>query len=113
MPDNDRPRTPRYLDQADTFYKEPFDRDNTKDLSSSIADWSLLTDAERSFTIAHLLYLNLQAQAHNGRVLRETRNALEEIADELAEAVDDVLGDEGDDEAPSDEPADQTAAPQS
>lgn len=110
MSTTDKPRNPRHIEQAESFDKSAFDVHDTGELARAMADWTDLTEAERGFTLAHLLYLNLQAQAHNGRLLRETRDTLEEIADELTEAVDDVLGDEDDDEATTDEPTDQPAA---
>lgn len=115
MSSPDRPKTPRYLDQADAFYKAAFDIQDSDELARAMADWGQLSDAERSFTLAHLLYLNLQGQAQNGRLLRETRDTLDEIADELSDALDEALAD-GDEDEPTDDadteqPSGQAAPP--
>ncbi len=60
-----------------------------------MAEWSELDDAEQRFTIAHLLYLNLRAQAAQLRALRQLRDLVGHAVDDLdrggEEPEDDVV----------------------
>ena len=90
-----KPRNPAFLDAARAFYAEAFEHRRKKDLARSMAEWSELDDAEQRFTIAHLLYLNLHAQAAQTRALRQLRDLVGDVLDR----VDDALQpDEGDDD---------------
>ena len=97
MPPKRKPRSrkePRFLQLARRFYGEAFDVHRGKDLSAAMADWSELTEDEQSFTIAHLHYLNLLAQARNQKLLLQVR----ELLDEVAEGIGDVLDPEDEDD---------------
>ena len=85
-----RPKNPAFLDAARAFYAEAFEHRRKKDLAGSMAEWSDLDNAEQRFTIAHLLYLNVHAQAAQLRALRQVRDLLAELAD----GVEDALGGE-------------------
>ena len=91
-----RPKNPAFLDAARAFYAEAFEHRRKKDLARSMAEWSDLDNAEPRFTIAHLLYLNVHAQAAQLRALRQVRDLLADLAD----GVEDALGGE---EEPEDE----------
>lgn len=95
------PKTPTWLEAARRFYAPGFEVQTDKALSASHADWAELPEDQRSFTIAHLLYLNLVAQRGTQRLLAEVRDLLDEVADGLTE--------EDDDEPPPSAPA---AAPE-
>lgn len=114
MPENDKPRRPKspaWMEHARQFYGAAFEVNDAAELSGAIRDFAELSDAEQRFTLAHLLYLNLQAQTQGARLLRELRDTLDEVADDVRDGVD-GLGDEeedgGDDEAA--EPDIQAAA---
>ncbi len=97
MPPKRKPRSrkePRFLQLARRFYGEAFDVHRGKELSAAMADWSELTEDEQSFTIAHLHYLNLLAQARNQKLLLQVR----ELLDEVAEGIGDVLDPEDEDD---------------
>jgi len=85
-----RPKNPAFLDAARAFYAEAFEHRRKKDLARSMAEWSDLDNAEQRFTIAHLLYLNVHAQAAQLRALRQVRDLLADLAD----GVEDALGGE-------------------
>jgi len=69
---------------------------------------------EQSFAIAHLSFLNLQAQAAALRVLTQVRDLLDEVAESLTvaleaslvEPADDQEEEDDDDEQPMDVPED-------
>ncbi len=82
-----RDRTPSFLAAAREFYGAAFSPTDRDDLAESMADWSELTDAEQSFALAHLQYLNLVAQAGNQRLLVQCRSLLEEVSDVLHDGL--------------------------
>jgi hypothetical protein len=100
MPES-KPRNPAFLDAARGFYAEAFEHRRKKDLARSMAEWSELDDAEQRFTIAHLLYLNLHAQAAQIRALRQLRDLVGDAVDAL----------DGGEEEPEDDVVDEVAAP--
>ncbi len=115
-----QPRTrtrkePRFLQIARRFYGEAFDATRSKDLSAAMADWTELNEDEQAFTIAHLHYLGLLAQARTQALLIQVRDLLDEVAEGLEPEEDedeDADGFEGDEdlppepeEQPEDEPA--------
>jgi hypothetical protein len=115
-----QPRTrtrkePRFLQIARRFYGEAFDATRPKDLSAAMADWTELNEDEQAFTIAHLHYLGLLAQARTQALLIQVRDLLDEVAEGLEpeeDADEDADGFEGDEdlppepeEQPEDEPA--------
>ncbi|HMV66965.1 MAG TPA: hypothetical protein PKA64_08955 [Myxococcota bacterium] len=99
-----KPRNPAFLDAARAFYAEAFEHRRKRDLARSMAEWSDLDDAEQRFTIAHLLYLNLHAQAAQTRALRQLRDLVGDVLDRVDDALQPDDGDE-DDEPTLDEEA--------
>lgn len=85
---------PAYLETARAFYAEAFDQRSKRDLARSIAEWAELDEEEQSFATAHLLYLNLQAQAAGQRLLVQVRDLLDEMAEGLTTAIEASLPDE-------------------
>ena len=67
-----------------------------------------MEESEQSFAVAHLLYLNLQAQADALRVLVDVRDVLDEVADGVDQALEaaeeEPEEDDREDEADADEP---------
>ena len=86
-PDN----TPSFLITAKSIYGEAFGPRRQADLAESMADWAELTDAEQSFTLAHLQYLSLVAQAGTQRLLVQVCELLSEIEDGVSEALDEAV----------------------
>ena len=86
-PDN----TPAFLHTAKSMYGEAFGPRRQADLAESMADWAELTDEERSFTLAHLQYLNLVAQAGTQRLLVQVCELLAEIEDGVTEALEEAV----------------------
>ena len=112
-------KTPAFLDAARAFYGEAFEHHTKRDLSRSIAEWGEMEQDEQSFAVAHLLYLNLQAQAAGQKLLTQVRDLLDEVAEGLTTAIEASLAepDEGggedidaDDLAPGSVPAGDRAA---
>ena len=104
-------KTASFLDTARTFYGEAFDVHKKRDLAQSMADWSDLADDEQRFTIAHLLYLNLEAEAGSQRLLTHVCGLLNELAEAFTAAVelslpteDDDQDDDQDDDEPTQDP---------
>ena len=102
--DDRTPKTPLFLETARAFYADAFEHRRKKDLAAAMEEWADLHEAEQSFAVAHLLFLNLKAQADTLRVLVDLR----ELLDEVADGVDQVLDAEDDehevdDDAPSDD----------
>ncbi len=112
---NDRtPKQPAFLEAARAFYADAFEHRRKKDLAAAMEEWTDLDAPEQTFAIAHLLYLNLKAQADTLRVLVDVRDLLDEVADGVDQALDD---DEPEDEGEGDDQLDHgtddapTAAP--
>ena len=88
------------FEQARRFYGQAFDANNPRDLADSMADWGELGAAERTFTLSHLLYLNLMSQAGVQALLHQLLVTVEDVADDLdegeGEQEDDDLEDEPD-----------------
>jgi len=84
MPKN-RPNKP--LDAARHFYGAAFDVKSKRDLAHALADWGELEEHERSFTLAHLLYLNLEQQAAGHRAVAQVRGLVDEVAESLHAAL--------------------------
>jgi hypothetical protein len=110
MPKTHTPTTPVFLETARAFYAEAFDHQRKRDLQRSMDEWGELTEDEQSFSVAHLLYLNLQAQAAGQRVLVQVRDLLDEVAESLTTAIEESLPPEPGDE-PMDEPQDEPDEP--
>ena len=93
-PPSRAPKTPAFLDAARTFYAEAFEHRRKRDLAASMVEWADLDPAEQRFAVAHLLYLNLHAQAAQVRALRQLR----ELLGDLVDVVDGDAGDEEEDD---------------
>ena len=87
--------------QARRFYGEAFEASTNRDLADAMADWSDLGAPERTFTLSHLLYLNLMAQAGVQTLLHELLVTAEDVADDLGGEGDG--GDDDDDEDDDDQ----------
>lgn len=106
-------RTFSSLEIADGLYGSAFNAASREDVGSAMNDWSELSEAERGFALGQLLYLNLQVQTENGRLLRRVVHELEELNDGVQELVDDYFSDEddpADDDTAEDEPTDDDAS---
>ena len=66
------------------FYGEAFEPVRRADLAAAMADWSEMSEAERSFVLAHLHYLDLLAQRTTQRMLARLRAELVALGEELA-----------------------------
>ena len=71
------------FEQAHRFYGEAFEVTSSHDMADAMAEWGDLAPSERTFTLTHLLYLNLMAQAGTHLLLRKVWDAVEELADEM------------------------------
>jgi hypothetical protein len=100
--DDRTPKTPLFLETARAFYADAFEHRRKKDLAAAMEEWADLHEAEQSFAVAHLLFLNLKAQADTLRVLVDLR----ELLDEVADGVDQVL--DAEDDEPVDDDRDET-----
>lgn len=90
---------------ARALYGAAFEPKSRARVGEAMADWSELSEEERSFTLGHLLYLNLYAQASTLRVLREIRDGLEDIDDAIQAVADEVVRDgDGDESEGGEEP---------
>ncbi len=82
---------PAFLTIARAFYADAFGVGLQSDLDESVAEWSALTEAERSFAIAHLLFLGLVAQAGAQESLTDAIDLLDDLADSLEERLEERL----------------------
>ena len=94
------PSTPAWLTAARAFYGSAFEVSSPDELAVTMADWTEMSEAERSFVQTHLLYLDLLAQRGTQRMLAALRRTLGEFGEEALELLDDLgLDDEdGEDE---------------
>ena len=102
-PNERTPKHPAFLEAARAFYADAFEHRRKKDLAAAMEEWTDLDAPEQTFAIAHLLYLNLKAQADTLRVLVDVRDLLDEVADGVDQALDDDEDDEGDGEGEGDD----------
>jgi hypothetical protein len=93
-----------FLDTARSFYGDAFGSRSPRNVDAARDDWAELPEEDRSFANAHLLYLNLMAQAGIARLLVQVRDLLEEIADALPEEPEDF---DDEDEHEAGEPFDE------
>ena len=77
------------FEQAHHFYGQAFEVTSTRGLADSMAEWADLAAPERTFTMSHLLYLNLMAQAGTHLLLRKVWESIEDLVDELEDQADD------------------------
>ena len=82
---------PAFLANAQTFYGQAFDHKSNKAIARSMSDWAELDEDEQSFAQAHLLFLNLQAQAATQRLFVQVRDLLDEVAESLTVALETSL----------------------
>ena len=109
------PTTPSFLTTARAFYGPAFDHTKKKALSRSMVEWTEMEEDEQSFAVAHLAFLNLQAQASTQKLLTQVRDLLDEVAESLSVALEASLpeeeeeddGEEEDDLGPEDVPDDE------
>lgn len=102
---------PAFLDTARAFYAEAFEHEKKRHFARSIAEGSEMDEDEQSFAVAHLLYLNLQAQAAGQRLVTQVRDLLDEVAESLTPAIEASLPDEADEaDEPPDAPDEDFAA---
>ena len=86
------------FEQAHRFYGEAFEVTSPRELSDAMAEWTDLAPPERTFTLTHLLYLNLMAQAGTHLLLRKVWDAVEDLADELEDQAERDEDRDGEDE---------------
>ena len=83
--------TPAWMRRTRALYGAAFEPNKKGDLAESMADWSEMSEEERSFVQAHLQYVGLQAQLGTQKMLRELRALFEEVGDEVIEALEGVV----------------------
>lgn len=66
-------------EEADHYYGAAFRVRNRDELAESMAEWSELSEDERSFIVAHLVYLGIKQSGHMELVLEEMQDVLEEM----------------------------------
>ena len=87
MPRTQQKSVPTFLTQARAFYADAFAHHRKADLADAMSEWEELDDAEQRFALAHLSYLNLEAQAQTQQLLVQLRDLLDELAEGLTVAV--------------------------
>lgn len=85
------PRDPFFLQEAEAHYGHAFEVETPEDLEAAMARWAELQSSDRSFIMAHLLYLNLKAHAVTQRLTIQARNLIDEVADHVALGVEQIL----------------------
>jgi len=83
--------TPAWMRRTRALYGAAFEPNKKGELAESMADWSEMSEEERSFVQAHLQYVGLQAQLGTQKMLRELRALFEEVGDEVIEALEGVV----------------------
>lgn len=102
-------KSPTFLETARTFYGEAFDVRKKRELSMSMAEWAEMEPGEQSFAVAHLLYLDLHAQAQTHQLLGHVATLLDELAEAFTAAIEASIEEaraEHPDEIAFDEPED-------
>jgi hypothetical protein len=87
MPKTPKKSVPPFLAQARTFYAEAFAHHRKDELAEAMAEWTELDETEQSFALAHLAYLDLEAQAVTHQLLGQVRDLLDELAEAFTMAV--------------------------
>ena len=100
-------RTPSWLTAARAFYGSAFEVSSPDELAVTMADWTEMSEGERSFVQTHLLYLDLLAQRGTQRMVAALRRTLGELGEDALElldelGLDDEDGEDGEDEEPED-----------
>ncbi len=96
------------FEQAHRFYGPAFEVTSSRELADSMAEWGDLAPPERTFTLTHLLYLNLMAQAGTHLLLRKVWETIEDLADVMEDQAD-RGGEDDDDDDDEDEEGDAAA----
>lgn len=101
--EHSRPISP--ADLARKFYGWAFEARRQKAFSAAVKEWADFTEGEQRFAVAHLHYLNLEAQSVTqqllfriGRQLRMTDDAVQAMADELLEGGPELDSEEKEDQ---------------
>ena len=104
----DEPSGLSFLDTARRFYGDAFGSRRQRAIDAARDDWADLPEEDRSFAVAHLLYLDIMGKAASTRLLLQVRDLLEEIADALPDEPEELEDDddqgEDDDDDDDDEP---------
>jgi hypothetical protein len=87
MPKTQKKSVSPFLAQARAFYAEAFAHQRKSELADAMAEWTELDEAEQSFALAHLAYLDLEAQAVTHQLLGQVRDLLDELAEAFTMAV--------------------------
>lgn len=85
---------PQPLEVARTLYGGAFSATRPDQLDAAMDTWSELPEADRSFTLGHLLFLNLRIQTENNRLFRRLLQEFETLTDTVEEVADEYLKDE-------------------
>lgn len=88
-----KPKPHTYLAVARSFYGPAFEHREEHALADSMAEWAEMDEDEQAFAMAHLSYLQLQAQAVTQRLLVQVRDLLDEVAESLNAALEASLPD--------------------
>ena len=100
-------RIPSWLVAARSFYGQAFEPKRRDDLAEAMADWTEMSEAERSFVLAHLQYLGLLAERHTQRMLARLQAELARFGDDVVEALEAEDEPDDDEELDDDEQADE------
>ena len=98
---------PSFLTTARAFYGPAFDHKKEKALARSMAEWAEMDEEKQSSALAHLAFLDLEAQATTERLLVQVRDLLNEVAASLSVALEASLPEEEDEPEPQDVPDDE------
>jgi hypothetical protein len=109
---SEKKKVPAFLEVARRFYGSAFGSGKRQEIAASMAEWNEMSPAEQRFAVAHLAYLNLEAQAAVLRALGRVEAAVEDVADGVEsarEAEDGPVAEEP--EAPTEAPEGEVSAP--
>ena len=112
MPKNQQKPIPTFLAQARAFYADAFAHHRKATLSDAMSEWEELDESEQSFTLAHLSYLNIEAQAQTQQLLVQVRDLLNEIAEAFTVAVEASFADEVEQEEEIEVPGEDLPLPE-
>jgi hypothetical protein len=104
-------KNPNFLELAHAFYGEAFGAKTQRELAESMAEWEEMEPGEQCFATAHLLYLQLQAQAQTQQMLGHVRSLLDELAEAFTAAVVANLEQEQDEARSDEEPSENLHEP--
>ena len=81
--------------EAEAHYGHAVEVETPAELDRAMGKWAALHEADRSFILAHLLYLNLKAHVVTQRLTIQSRDLIDEVAEHVALGVEQVLPTEG------------------